>query len=142
MKARLTLILLATLFLSNYGFAQKPIPQPSCGVVNPTNEEDLVFIPEKSFQECAQFANTYIENCSEIYIRTNVHFFVTDDCEGLTSARANSDRKEQSEVFLVADRYLQRTNTFLERLVTISRKIKQSGGLLLLVFSALGLDFC
>lgn len=62
---------------------------------------------------CDLTADFLINNCQEIFVNVNVHYFVDDACEGKTGARRVSDRLEQPDVYQRADDYIRTTNEYL-----------------------------
>jgi hypothetical protein len=99
---------LAILLFSVAALAQTETTM-SCGIIDAGDADPDN--PNYDFYCPSQYI---IESCGLIYISVNVHFFVTDDCQGTTAASRAQDRKEQEDTYLEAEKLINRANRYNE----------------------------
>jgi hypothetical protein len=99
---------LAILLFSVAALAQTETTM-SCGIIDAGDADPDN--PNYDFYCPSQYI---IESCGLIYISVNVHFFVTDDCQGTTAAKRVQDRKEQEDTYLEAEKLINRANRYNE----------------------------
>jgi hypothetical protein len=98
--------ILVLLFLFSTLLSAQLVEPMTCG----TEDDNLPHVPTNTGCDLAYNYTTY----PLIYIPVNFHFFVEDDCTGLTAAGKPADRLNQEEVFATAERILRNANNYNE----------------------------
>lgn len=89
-------------------------PPHVCGTIE-SPEKEIVPAQYKNGTSCYDDVSFIINDCSEVWVRTNLHFFVSDECTGLTGGRPGK-RLDQKDVFQKAQEYIDEVNFYLGRI--------------------------